>query len=104
MRSATRLKTIKDLKDHDSVMAIKEVKKLLGPKYKHTPNERVEHISMRIQLKTSATSQQVSATVYLSVLSRYCNSPGIAPGSGAGEGAVRSCASSHQCILLAVYG
>lgn len=45
----------------------------------------------------------MSATVYLSVLSRYCNSPGIAPGSGAGEGAVRSCASSHQCILLAVY-
>ena len=46
MRSAKRLKTIKYLKDHDSVMSIKEVKKLLGPKYKHTPNERVEHISM----------------------------------------------------------
>ncbi len=52
----------------------------------------------RRELKTFATSQQVSASVCLSVLSRGCSSLGTRSVFVSGERAERSFASRSQCI------
>lgn len=46
MKNEKRLKTIKGLRDHQSMITVKEMRKLLGPRYKDAPETAIERISI----------------------------------------------------------